>query len=127
MTYSAYGVYYKYSQVIQKRVNSMSKYDAAFNSFMADEKSVEEAIMSSTTAGYGGSGYSLELFDDGTFRTLANNQIGNLYNSRGIIVSIPKLEDDEYSDDTDPYYDNAIDALREAYDYAIDEIEEFND
>jgi hypothetical protein len=97
----------------------------AFENFMSDDVQVKEAIMSSTTAGFGGSGYTLELFDDGTFRVLWNGQIGNLHNSRGIMIGIPKLGDDDMADDPmDNYYDNAIEALRESGEYAIGEIVE---
>lgn len=48
-------------------------------------------IISSTQAGFGGSGYSVELFDDGSWRVLWDNQIGNLYeHPSSIIVHLPQ-------------------------------------
>ena len=98
----------------------------AFESFMTNRAVLEQAILSSTKASWGGSGYSVELFPDGTYRVLWDNQIGNLYHSRGIIVAIPPLASDEYSQEdengehdagaiSDPFFDNAKAALREAY------------
>jgi hypothetical protein len=103
-------------------------YQAAFNGFMAE---IEEAIEKSTQAGFGGSGYSVELFADGTHRVLWDNQIGNRYNSPGLIVGIPKLEDDEMGDDEVPaFYDNAIQEMQERFEYRCDEVqrrtEEYN-
>lgn len=73
----------------------------------ADGKTFESAVESSTVAGFGGSGYSVELFADGTFRVLWDNEIGNLYQSPGIILAIPQFDQDvvndmnEYGDDAD--------------------------
>lgn len=53
----------------------------------------KQGVFSSTKAGWGGSGYSVELFPEGTWRVLWDNQIGNLYQSRGVILSLPQLPD----------------------------------
>lgn len=93
----------------------------AFESFMSDEKAVCEAIDMSTIAGYSGSGYSVELFDDGHHRLLWDNQIGNRYDSPGVIIHIPKLTEDEVeTGDAPAFYDNAIEALRENFEYAME-------
>lgn len=90
------------------------QYQAAFDNFMAAD--VEDAIEKSTKAGYGGSGYSVELFTDGTYRVLWDGQIGNRYESTGIIVGIPKLNDDDMGDDEVPaFYDNAIEGMQERF------------
>lgn len=86
----------------------------AFESFMAHD--FESACDSSTQAYWGGSGYSVELFDDGTYRVLWDNKIGNLYDSPGLILGIPYLGEDEWDDD--PYirfYDNAKEEMREIF------------
>lgn len=95
----------------------------AFESFMADSAAVEEAIESGTAAAESA---SIELFHDGTYRVLWSGNIGNLYRSDGIIVSIPTLRDDErgfwleeYDMESPPFYDNAIDELRRNFEYAI--------
>jgi len=92
------------------------QFGAAFEAFIVD--SAEDAIISSTQAGYGGSGYSVELFDDGTFRVLWNNEIGNLYESPGLILGIPQLDTDEMNNDEPAlsYFDSAIASLRERFD-----------
>lgn len=82
----------------------------AYANFKKQE--IESAITSSTKASWGGSGYSVELFPDGDYRILWNNNIGNLYDSTGVIVGIPSLSDEESDgDESDWFFDNAIDAL----------------
>lgn len=55
-------------------------------------------VVASTKAGWGGSGYSVELFPNGDWRVLWNNEIGNLYNTPGIILNLPTLDDSDYHD-----------------------------
>jgi hypothetical protein len=95
------------------RIEKMSV-QQAFDSFMAE--GFQDAVDSSTKASWKGSGYSVELFDDGTYRVLYDNQIGNLYDSPGLILSIPPLGDEEW--DKDPtlrFYDNAEQSIRETF------------
>lgn len=95
-------------------------YRQAFEAFMQE---AEDAVMKSTTAGFGGSGYSVELFEDGAFRLLWDGQIGNLYVSSGMLMSIPQLDSEDLGDDVQgiaPYYDNALDELREKFELAIE-------
>lgn len=63
-------------------------------SFVKSDEFVS-AVVSSTNAGFGGSGYSVEFFQDGTHRVLWDNQIGNLYASPGVIVGIPQLSESQ--------------------------------
>lgn len=56
----------------------------------------EAGVISSTKAGWGGSGYSVELFEDGTYRVLWDNSIGNLYQTPGVILGLPKIPEDYY-------------------------------
>jgi hypothetical protein len=53
----------------------------------------QAGVKSSTIASYGGSGYSVELHPDGSHRNLWNNEIGNKYESPGIILGIPTVDD----------------------------------
>ncbi|WP_129677699.1 hypothetical protein [Candidatus Chloroploca sp. Khr17] len=69
----------------------------AFDAFVNGDQ-FETAVMSSTTAGFGGSGYSVELFEDGTFRVLWDNEIGNRYVSPGLILGIPQYDQDTITD-----------------------------
>jgi hypothetical protein len=80
--------------------------ESAFKKFTANN--FEPAVDSATKASWAGSGYSVELFDDGTYRVLWNQAIGNLYDSPGVIMGIPSLSDEDW--DEDPlirFYDNA--------------------
>jgi hypothetical protein len=102
------------------------QYQAAFDKFMASD--IEEAIMKSTQAGFGGGGYSVELFIGGAYRLLWNNQIGNLYESPGMIIGVPQLNDDEMGDDEVPaFYDNVIQEMQERFEYACDEAQRLSD
>lgn len=86
----------------------------AFNSFM--DESFESAVDSSTKASWGGSGYSVELFDDGTYRVLWDNQIGNRYDSPGLILSIPTLDSEEWDDDPSiRFYGNVEQEIRDSF------------
>jgi len=90
----------------------------AFNSFM--EERFTAAVDSSTMASWGGSGYSVELFEDGTYQILWNGQIGNLYDSPGLIIPIPTLGDGEWDDE--PllrFYDNAEEAMRDTFEECL--------
>ncbi len=58
----------------------------------------EKGVIAATKAGWGGSGYSVELFPDGTWRVLWDNEIGNLYNSPGEIMRLSKLNDNDYQE-----------------------------
>ena len=91
----------------------------AFEKFMV--QSFESAVDMSTRASWGGSGYSVELFDDGTYRVLWDNQIGNLYETPGLILGIPPLNDEEWDDEESlRFYENAEDMMREHYQETID-------
>lgn len=97
----------------------------ALDSFISDNggRTFEQAVKDSTQAGLGGSGYSVELFEDGTFRVLWNNQIGNLYQSPGVILGIPQFDQEtvndmaEYGDDADLSFalEEAEQTLREKF------------
>lgn len=97
----------------------------AFEAFMSE--SFQSAVDSSTKASWGGSGYSVELFDDGTYRVLWDNQIGNLYSSPGLILSIPALDgEDEWDEDPDlRFYDNAEESIRASLEQAIKDIKAY--
>jgi len=77
-----------------------------------------EGVVSSTIAGYGGSGYSVEFHADGSHRVMWDNQIGNLYQSDGIIVGLPQLDTDDIEAPA-----NDKDELREAFSWQADDME----
>lgn len=66
-------------------------YGAALDNFLRSDD-FKAGVISSTKAGWGGGHYSVELFDDGTYRTLWSNQIGNLYRSPGAILALPAFD-----------------------------------
>lgn len=82
----------------------------------------KEGVIASTRASWGGSGYSVELFEKGTWRNLWNSQIGNLYQSEGIILRLPTL----YTDDMQQYVDDEVGSedefLSEAFENEREEI-----
>jgi hypothetical protein len=95
-----------------------AQFQAAYAAF---QEEIEIAIDKSTQASFGGSGYSVELFTDGTYRLLWNNNIGNLYDSPGIIVPVPVLSDDDISNDDVPaFYENAIEQMHQNFDMAFE-------
>lgn len=92
----------------------------AFQLFMSE--SFESAVDSSTQASWGGGSYSVELFGDGSYRVLDTNSIGNRYDSPGIILQIPSLNEEEWDDDPSiRFYDNARDNLVNKYDQYVAE------
>lgn len=59
------------------------------------------AMIGATHAAWDGSGFSVELFPDGHYRVLWNGQIGNRYQSPGLLVSVPAFEDEYVAGDPD--------------------------
>lgn len=78
-------------------VTETQQLEKALESFLESED-FAEAVISSTNAGFAGSGYSLELFHDGTYRTLWSDAIGNRYQPSGVILGVPGLSDEDYRD-----------------------------
>ena len=85
---------------------------------------IEADLISATKAGFSGSGYSLELLPSGDNRVLWDNNIGNLYSSPGLIISLPQINDDDWDED-DSFFDNAIEALDIKIEEAIEEQRHF--
>jgi hypothetical protein len=65
----------------------------AFDNFMASD--FEATVDSSTAASWGGGAYVVELFEDGTYRSLDKGSVGNLYDSPGLILTVPHLNDED--------------------------------
>ena len=89
----------------------------AFENFMKD--SFHEAAIASTKASWSGTKYCVELFDDGAYRVLWSGQIGNAYESRGVILGIPSLNDEEWDgteeNEEDAYTEDAEELMREKF------------
>jgi len=108
-------VHYRIQAQVKKRLTMFTQ---AFQLFMSE--SFESAVDSSTQASWGGGSYSVELFEDGSYRVLDTNLIGNRYDSPGIILQIPSLNEEEWDDDPSiRYYDNARDNLVNKYDQYV--------
>jgi hypothetical protein len=75
----------------------MNSYETTLATFI-DSEDFLQAILDATEANFNGGGRSVELFDDGSYRALVNNQIGNLYETPGIILGIPVLAEDDYEE-----------------------------
>ena len=87
---------------------------SAFDSFM--QVAFEGAVDSSTKASWGGENYVVELFDNGTYRTLWSKQIGNSYVSPGLLLSVPTLKEEDWDEDPSlRYYDNAEEYMRNVF------------
>ena len=98
-------------------------FQSSFDNFM--QSSFEEAVVSSTKASWGGSGYSVELLKSGTFRVLWDNEIGNLYDSPGIILLVPSLGDGDWDEDPSiRFFDNAEDEMEKVFEQAIADIKQ---
>lgn len=91
-----------------------------------------DALIKATRASWGGSGYSVELFPDGHWRVLWNNEIGNKYDSPGVILGLPTLDDNDYQKcvvedgvDEDEFfylvYENDVDELAQSMRSALTE------
>lgn len=86
----------------------------AFDSFMQED--FYSAVDSSTRESWSGGGYSVELFSDGKYRVLWDKEIGNLYDSPGLILSIPALTNDDWDEDPDiRFYDNVEEEIRNSF------------
>jgi hypothetical protein len=97
----------------------INKFQAAFTAFMNEK--FQEACVSSTKASWGGSGYSVELYDDGSYRVLWDNNIGNLYDSPEIIISVPALGDDDWDKNGDHFFDNAEESMTDWFNVAVED------
>jgi hypothetical protein len=92
----------------------------AFDNFMSSD--FEATVDSSTAASWGGGAYVVELFEDGAYRTMDKGSVGNLYDSPGLILTVPHLNEEEWDDDSNThFYDNAEDKIREWFADAMSE------
>jgi hypothetical protein len=96
---------------------------ATLEKFLASDD-FKAGVISSSKAFWRGSGYSVELLPNGRYQVLWNNQIGRLYETPGVILSLPVLADEdedmaEYIDDgagnEDDYLAEAFGAMKEEF------------
>jgi hypothetical protein len=89
-------------------------FQESFDNFMAG--GFESAVESSTRAGWSGAGnfYYVELFRDGSYSVHWSCNVGNLYDSPGLMLAVPQLGQEDWDDDPDlRYYDNAEQEMRD--------------
>jgi len=80
-----------------------------------------DAVISATQAGFSGSGYSVEFFEDGSHRLLWDNQIGNLYeHPTSEIVAVPQLSAEQVAECDE----DAGEGMREVAKFYRDELAE---
>jgi hypothetical protein len=85
-------------------------YRPVFETFMLID--FKGAVDASTKASYNGSWYVLELFQDGYYRILWEKDVGNLYESPGMIIRVPSLVVEE---EDNGWYDRAERGIRESF------------
>ena len=61
----------------------------------------KQGVISSTKASWGGSSCKVEIMPDGTWRNLWSNQIGNKYETEGVIIALPSLDCSDMAEFTD--------------------------
>lgn len=83
------------------------------------------AVDSSTRAQLEGSGYVVELLEDGSFRELWAFQVDKNYRTPGILLTVPALlTEDEWDDDPEyRYYGKAQDQLCNDFDVQLEKYE----
>lgn len=69
-------------------------FEQTLENFLQSED-FKSGVISSTKASWSGSNYKLELFPAGDWRVLWSNEIGNLYETEGKILTLPALDTDE--------------------------------
>lgn len=64
-------------------------YSKALSSFLSNKAEVVESLIKSTIAFINDSGYTIELFEDGTYQIIWDDMLGNKYESPGLLVPLP--------------------------------------
>ena len=77
----------------QKLVKTLEQY--------LQSEDFKQGVISSTKSSWGGSSYKVEILPDGTWRNLWANQIGNKYESDGVIIALPALDCSDMAEFTD--------------------------
>lgn len=87
----------------------------AFESFMAEE--FKSAVISSTKASWGGSGYSVLLYNNGAYKVLWDKYADNVLDRESaVVIKVPPLSDEDYSEDpSECFFGYVTEALREKF------------
>lgn len=97
----------------------------AFDNFMNTD--FESAVENATEISWSGRNKSLllELLPDGHYNLMYSGSVGNHYRSKGLLLTVPYLEDDEWDDDPSMrLHDNAEEGIRLNFEAAIDLLKE---
>lgn len=84
-----------------------------------ESEDFKQGVIDSTRASWGGSCYKVEIMPDGTWRNLWANQIGNRYESEGVIIALPALDCSDMEEFTeggrteDEYFSLSFDNARD--------------
>lgn len=111
-------IYALYKSSKEEERDSAVKTTTDFNTILENylkSDAFKDGIIASARASWGGSGYSVELLPDGTWRNLWNNSIGNLYESPGVILRLPTLDTDDMREYVDGGAGSEDDYLAEAF------------
>jgi hypothetical protein len=88
---------------LEKEREHVMKFSEVLENYLKSDD-FKSGVISATKASWGGSGYSVELFESGSWHNLWNNEIGNLYESSanaGMILCLPTLETDDMTEYVD--------------------------
>jgi hypothetical protein len=99
----------------------MANYQQILDQYIASQN-FKDGVVSATKASWGGGGYSVELFEDGTWRNLWNNQIGNRYETSGILLGLPTISENITREMDEEKAVNDDSNLRDAFDYEFDDL-----
>lgn len=93
----------------------MTGIEQAYNAFI-NSTDFEEAIRKSTKSSWSGSGCLVELFSNGSYRVLNGKDVGSLYDSPDMLISLSAVNDEELDDNEEDWYlDNAKDSFMITY------------
>jgi hypothetical protein len=110
----------EYIELLVRREMRSNMKDILENYLASDD--FKDGVISSTRASWGGSGYSVELLPSGKWFNVWNNQIGNLYESEGVILRLPTLDTDDMSEYVDGGAGTEDDFLAEAFENEREEL-----
>jgi len=90
-----------WKEVKKERESKMNKQlRQALEQYLQSED-FRQGVIDSTKASWGGSSYKVEILPDGTWQNLWSNQIGNKYETPGVIIALPALNCDDLSEFTE--------------------------
>lgn len=89
-----------WKEVKQERNKNMKNLEKTLEQYLKSDD-FRQGVISSTKASWGGSCYKVEILPDGTWQNLWANQIGNKYETPGVIIALPALNCEDMSEFTE--------------------------